>query len=367
MNYSYLKSKRFLWPTGLMAVFLVVGLLLLQYGPTKYTSLQRTLIQWDGVHYLSIARDGYEKFPCDYDPTYICGNVGWFPMYPLVSRLLMGVGITAGWSVLLTSWLSLWGALLVLFYLFESVLDRKAALFGVIALLLFPSSFYFLTAFPYSQYLLLSSVTLLLLYQKRFWWMALPTGLLAVTYPSGIIIALPLLWVLVRDRKKLSTNDRVGILISLFSIAAALLLYFGYNWYRFDDFLLYNHFQAQSYYAHQPTFPLVTILRSLRDVLTPGPVTIMLVFIILVTGLFYTRKIPVEWQLLMLAALLFTPSMGTTDCYYRHVVIAFPLFAMIGVSHHSKWRWWLFGAYIIAALWLAGSVFMRAYRLGELM
>ena len=68
MNYSYLKSKSFLWPTILTIVFILVYSFLLQAGQPKYYELTRTLIQWDCQHYLSIARDGYEKFPCGWNP-----------------------------------------------------------------------------------------------------------------------------------------------------------------------------------------------------------------------------------------------------------------------------------------------------------
>ncbi len=367
MNYYFLKNKRFLWPTGLFLLFLICYLILFQIGDVKYYNLARTLTQWDAVHYLSIADSGYEKFPCDYNPSYICGNVGWFPFYPLVARIVTMAGIDANLAVLLVSWLSFWAALIIIFYLLESMFNRRTALLSLVALLLFPTSFYFLTAFPYSLYLLLTSIVFLLLHKKRYTWLFLPSGFLAVTYPSGIIIALPLLYCLVRNWREHSRSDRLGLVAGILSTGLALLLYYSYNWIRFDDFFLYNHFQAQSYYAHGISFPLLTVYKSLLVLNSSNPVFTALVYMLAVVVLFYTRRVPVGWQIFLFAALLFTPSFGTTTCYYRHIVIAFPLFVMVGAATESNWRLGLYGLYVIVSVYLTGSVFLHAYKLGRLM
>ena len=367
MNYSIFKSKRFLWPTGLFLIFLIAYLILFQIGDTKYFTLKRTLTQWDGVHYLSIADEGYVKFPCGYDPSYICGNVGWFPFYPLASRVFTSVGVNPNIAVLLMSWLSFWAALVIIFYLLDKLFARRAAVLSLIALLTFPTSFYFLTAFPYSLYLLLSSIVFLLLYKKRYSWLFLPCGMLAATYPSGIIIALPLLYLLIKNWKDHLQPDRIKLSAAILSVGIALLLFYTYNWLRFDDFFLYNHFQEQSYYAHEMSFPLLTMFRSLRDLNNGDPVFLALVFLLVTAALFYSRQVPVGWQIFMFAALLFTPTFGTTTCYYRHIVIAFPLFVMIGLSSRARWRIGLYGAYVIACVYLTGAVFLKAYKLGQLM
>src|SRR4051794_20382721 len=58
--------------------------------------------RWDSVHYLSIARSGYEMFNCWDRPGYqeagfrdvICGNVAWFPGYPMTVRLVATTGLS---------------------------------------------------------------------------------------------------------------------------------------------------------------------------------------------------------------------------------------------------------------------------------
>ena len=49
------------------------------------------------------------------------------------------------------------------------------------------------------------------------------------------------------------------------AMVLSLVSYFVYYWWKFDDFLLYFHFQGQSYYGHEATFPLWAFIASLRE------------------------------------------------------------------------------------------------------
>jgi len=371
MNHPFLKSKSLWLPTLLCLAFILLYLLLFNVGEAKFYSLFGMLIQWDGQHYLSIARDGYEIFPCPWNPGYICGNIGWFPFYPLVGRLVEQLagffGVDIRITMIAISWLSLWLALMVMYRFVANRFDDKAALFSLAALLIFPSSFYFLTTFPYSLYLLLAVFVFYLLEKGRYALIAIPSGLLAITYPSGVVIGLPILFALIAKWKKLDRNKKASLFAALFAIGLTLFLYFCYYWWKFGDFFLYHRFQAQSYYAHKLTLPLIPIAKSLIILNSGNPVFIMLLFTLITVVLFYSRKIPASWQLFMFGILLFTPSFGTTMCYYRHIVVAFPLFVMIGVSVNSRWRKYLLIPYTLASVVLMWKVFLAYYKAGMLM
>lgn len=367
MNILRLKSKSFLLPTLLWLLFLLTFLILLQTGPTKFDSLLRTLIQWDGRLYLSIARDGYDMYPCANDPINICGNAGWFPMYPIAARLLALTGLDHRIAILAVSWLSLWLALLVLYRLVKRRYGDRVALISLVCLLLFPGSFYYLTAFPYALYLLLAVIALHLLDTEQFRWLALPCAALTLTYPSGFVIAAPVLWVLATRFKQLSKSSKLSLAGTPVAMALALLTYCLFYYWRFDNFFLYFTIQAQSYYAHEPAFPLWTIARSLIDLPWTSPVGLILLFTTFATGLFYTKKLPAPWQVYMFSLLLFTPTAGTTDCYYRHIVIAFPLFVMIALAVTEPRRRKLLPLYIVVCLVLIYTVYLPAYKAGALM
>jgi len=367
MRFVNLKSKGFCLPTTLFLVFVVVQVALLQTGHRRSYTLSGNLIQWDAEHYLSIARDGYETFPCGFDPSYICGNIGWFPFYPMVTRAVASLGLDTRTALILVSWLSLWLALLILYRLVANRFDSRVALYSLVAMLLFPGSFYFLTGFPYSLYLLLTVSIFYLLESNRLWGVIPLMACLAVTYPSGIVIGLPILFVLVSKWTKTDNRSRLALTVGLAGIGLALVAHFSYYWLEFGDFFLYMKFQAQSYYAHHVNFPLLVIARTLSTLPLRQPECIMLIFTISVVILFYRRRIPVSWQIFMFGVLLFTPTMGTTTCYYRHIVVAFPLFVMIADNINSRWRRYALGVYAVVSIYLNLSILLRDFKAGVLM
>ena len=197
--------------------------------------------------------------------------------------------------------------------------------------------------------------------------MAILAGLLAVTYPSGVVIGLPVLYVLVTRWRELTANHRLTLVAALVGIVLALFLYCGYYWWQFDDFFLYQRFQAQSYYAHHLTLPLLPIINSLVERPWQDPVFIILLFMVITVIVFYSRRIPVAWQLYLFGVLLFTPTFGTTTCYYRHIVVVWPLFVMIGISAESRRRRWLWIPYAVISVSLMVMVFLKYFKAGQLM
>lgn len=367
MNSNFFKSKNFLIPTVVWIVSVAIYWLALGDDGRKHDSLVRTMIQWDGRLYVSIARDGYERFPCPGRPDDICGNGGWFPLYPILGAIVSWSGIGHDYSMLMVSWLAFWLALLVLYRAVEQKFDAMTALASLLALIVFPGAFYYLTAFPYSVYLALAVTAMYLLDRSHYRWLWLVTAALTLTYPSGALIGLPVAFVLWRDFRKITNVDRLYIVTALASVPIAILIYFGYYWWEFGDFWLYLRIQSQSYYAHETSFPLWVIYRSLVELPAGSPVFVTLLFALASTLVFFTRRMAAQWQLYLLALLLFTPTMGTTDCYYRHVVVTFPLFVMIALSLRTKWRRWLVIGYVVAAGAVNWWLLLPAYRAGDLM
>ena len=307
-------------------------------------------------------------------------------MYPLVAAiagtLLVPLGLEMRWVMIVTSLICFWLALLVLYRLVLMKYGQRVALLSILSLILFPTSFYYATAFPYSLYLLLVAIVFLLLEEKRYLLAAVPAGLLAITYPSGVIIALPLFRMMLRewfDGRRLPTESRniltsqvrwtsrwPALGVATTAVGLALVTYCIYYWWQFDNFWLYFDFQAKPYYSHEPAFPLIAIARSLFNLPAGNPVFVMLLFVIATTTVFYRRIIPISWQLYMFGVLLFTPAAGTTVCYYRHIIIVFPLFVMIALTIETR-RKWLLPLYAVTSLSFAWFVFIKAYKLGLLM
>lgn len=361
------KSTSFWVPTTGFLIFLSFYLVLFSLDGNKYYTLDRMLTQWDAQHYFSIADRGYEMFPCSYGGGYICGNIGWFPFYPLISALIAYIIPAVNWVMLIISWLSFYLSLLLIFNLVDRRFSHKAAILTTITILVFPASFYYLSAFPYSLMMLLAVLTFYILERKKYHLLPFLAGPLAVTYPSGILIILPLCFYLIKNRSTLRANDKKWLVGSMAAPVIALLLYGLYYQLQFGDFFLYLKFQAQSYYSHQMNFPLLVIWDSFRNLTLADPVNLSLLYIMVGLIIFYNKKLPAVYQIFMWAILLFTPTLGTTDCYYRHIIVAFPLYIMLGSSFEINWRRYLLPLYLIAGFILNWWIFIPAYRSGQLM
>jgi hypothetical protein len=64
--------------------------------------------------------------------------------------------------------------------------------------------------------------------------------------------------------------------------------------------------------------------------------SIIIVFVVITLLLFATKELGVVYWVYGLAFLLFTPTLGTMESIYRQVIIAFPLYLMVGVSKKSE-------------------------------
>lgn len=362
-----IRSRKFWLPTTIFALYLIIVLIALQVGGRKYRSLTRELSAWDGQHYLSIARSGYEMYPPNSVTPRITGNVGWFPLYPLLGRLVSMTGLSMPWSMVVSSWLWFWLAMLVLYRVIDSKYGERSAIFTMLAMLVYPTSFYFVTGFPYSLYLLLASLVFYLLNSRKYAFLIIPAAGLAVTYPSGAVIGLPLTYHLARHWTSLSRSQRLWLMAAIASIGAALFLYFLHYHFKFGDFFLYLTYQNQWFHGHALTFPLLTFYKYLVKLSFIHLEILILVLTLGTAMLVYTVRVDGEWQLYMIGILLFTPTFGSIQCYYRHIIVAFPLFLMLGLAVNDRWRKYVVGLYAIASLLLAYWGFVPAFKKGMLM
>lgn len=107
--------------------------------------------RWDSEHYLSIAKTGYEMFRCrerhpDF-PDVVCGNVAWFPGYPMGIRALSATGLSYETAAVVIAEASLLGMFAVLWWLLGARLTWATGLTLAIGAV-FPGGVYFHAMFP---------------------------------------------------------------------------------------------------------------------------------------------------------------------------------------------------------------------------
>jgi len=141
--------------------------------------------RWDSAHYLSISRDGYEMFNCWDRVGYaeagfrdvICGNVAWFPGYPVVVRMVSGTGLSSDLAAIVVSKLALLAMFALLWWLIGARLNLTTGLTMAIGAV-FPGGIYYHAVFPIALGTLALMVTIVGI-RRSSWTLAAIGGFVA--------------------------------------------------------------------------------------------------------------------------------------------------------------------------------------------
>jgi len=330
---------------------------------------------WDVKHYLDISETGYDVHPCtpgiDGRAGEICGNPGWYPMWPLVVKFfrpLMGGEFRTAFIGLAFAFTFV--SFILLFHFMNRHYDLKTAILTVLATALGPASFYLLTGFPYALFMLLFIIYLLLLYQKGGIFRDIGLFIIALaislTYPTGILIAaIPMIWYWYEgkttDKPIRTASYWLGLAGYIIPFVLGPLLLWTYFYIEFDDFFLQLHFQAK--YDRIWAFPFWIMLKSLFKQPLLGPENVVIIWYGLAFLIFIPFRIKRELWIAAVILYLFSLTTGTTMSIYRHYLIIFPVYMIIAFSSRPLW---LKVVYIILGLIISLKVLFplfMAYRL----
>ncbi len=151
---------------------------------TWTVQMHQGLFAWDGVFYRTIARFGYEAA----GPA----STRFHPLFPLLGGSAIGVLVVANLAALL--------AAAAVHRLGVDVLDdadlarRAATIVGVA-----PPAFTLVWAYAEGLFLLLSALLLLALHHRRWWVVAALGALATLARPTGVLLVIPVVAVLVGD------------------------------------------------------------------------------------------------------------------------------------------------------------------------
>ena len=308
---------------------------------------------WDGEHYVALAADGYLQPPSNASPAF-------FPLYPLLIRGLAGLfggplsqPALSAWGPLV-SLLALPFALYFVYRIAEDGWGERAARVAVLTLALFPTSFFFNAAYTESLFLALSAGSLWAVRVRRDLLLAcLLAGLATATRNVGVFLLVPLAYEWLGNAREYRWR---GVYLAL--APSGLALYAAYLWWRFGDPLLF--YTQQSRWGREATGPLDTLLGALTrggqgiaglfsprlwadpslgrvaDALAAANNAYNLIFLglalaLLVAGL---KVLPPDLSayslLLILPPTLFGTPQGPLMGLPRYVLVAFPLFIVLG-------------------------------------
>ena len=188
-------SRALVWVAGVAAVVVYglhgdnAGL----YDPAGLTrpfgevgdALVAPAARWDAMWFLAIAEDGYEG-----------QRAAFFPLYPLLVRMLAPVAVGPVVAGIAVSLACLFGALVLLHRLVALDFGREAAALTVLLVALFPGALWFSAVYSEALFLLLSAGAVYAARTGRWAWAGVAGALAASTRSAGLVLLVPLalLW-----------------------------------------------------------------------------------------------------------------------------------------------------------------------------
>ena len=315
---------------GYVAITLAVGLAHGRHDPAALLDSWR---QWDTGWYLDISRRGY------FDPA----TAVFFPLYPAA---IAGIAAVLGEPSRLAAALVLanGGALAAIVGMVALGVQEVGEAAGRLSVLLFlsyPFAFYLAAAYTEGPFIAFAVWSVVMARRGR-WGPAAGLAFLAgLTRVTAIILILPLVWELGRQRGW--WNPWLAPLAG--AVPAAVLLFMAYLWRRFGDPLLFLKEQSLAWHRHPVDIFTVLPRAAARILRLPlldetrwvqtAEVTAVLLFAALTV--FAVRRQPLSFTLFMVGLLyLSVASPITTGPYYLQSAGRFLLAAVPGFLYAAR-------------------------------
>lgn len=319
---------------------------------------------FDGVHYLSIAANGY------------LDNQGFFPLYPILIRILafvLGGGepftlayFASGFAISNISFIL---ALFVFYKLVKIDFSKKIALQAIFFLLVFPTSFFFASLYTESLFLLLSLLSFYAARKKKWVFAGLLGALLSATRLTGIFILPALLYEFFLSEKKIVSAKALPLLM----VPLGLSSYVFYLFLRFGNPLLFiqaheNINPTRSVYSPvlfpQTIFRYSKILTSISYTQYEWWIALLelsaFTFAVLTLYLAWRYKIRLSYIIFAGLAFIVPVSSGTFSGLPRYILILFPMFIALSLIKSPLVKL-VYSAVSIILLFILLMLFSRGY------
>ncbi len=342
----------YIFITWVVSIILVsfVGFSTLPHSGQFSNDFFTSFSNWDGGHFLGIARNGYsEKF-----------QYAFFPLYPLAIRGLTQITQNYLISAILISIASTFLGLKLLYKLVRIYFDKRIAEKTILGLLFFPMSFYFLLVYSEGLFFLLVIATFYFLAKRKLFAATIFASLASATRLSGIAVVLGLL---------IEVITIYGVNRKNWFVLLSPLGFLIYCWY------LYNQTGDPLYFAvselhwqRNITVPVISFWETIKSLTEVGfinshfNVFLDLIFAIFGVGMVARtfRFLPPSFSIYSLLSVLlplFTPTLSSMP---RFLLPIFPIFIVLALNKNKNL---FFGYQLISTMLLSifATLFLNGY------
>lgn len=281
----------------------------------------QSFANWDGAHYISIAKSGYqEQF-----------QYAFFPLYPILIKFFGEITGDFLLSAILINLISSFLAANTFYQLVRIEFNKQYAQKALLSLLFFPMSFYFLTAYTEGLFLLLAVSTFLFVRKGNLFLATVTAALASATRPAGVAVVLSLLVYVYLTLGKIGKNWYV--LLSPLGI----LFYSLYLFFQTGDPLYF--IQAQLHWHTGFAIPGSAILHTLKQLLVPGFLAnnfrdfldfVMVVFAVSMIFKVW-KRLSLDYAIFSIFSLIMPLFSQTLAATSRYLLTIFPIFIVLAL------------------------------------
>lgn len=276
---------------------------------------------WDGRYYLSIAENGYlEDF-----------QYAFFPLYPLLIKLLTIFTRDYLFSAVIISISASFLGFQILYKLVALDFDKKTAEKTVLALIFFPTSFYFLTAYSEGLFFLLAVTSLYFLRVNKLFPAIIFASLASATRITGLALVIA---VLIEMQLTVGIS-RKNWYVLLAPLGFVIYCLFLYN--QASD--LFYFLTAEKHWQRQLSIPGFSFWDTIKSLTTPNFINshfspvLDLIFATLGLGLAIRsfRFLPISYSLFAILSVGLPLLTHTLSSIPRFLLPVFPIFILLGL------------------------------------
>jgi len=307
-----------IWAVSVLTIF-YLGYSGIHHSGLFADDFIKSFANWDGGHYLGIA-DGYDqKF-----------QYAFFPLYPLVINLFSKVTGNIFTSGILISAVSTFFAFHFFYNLILMDFGKEYAKKGLLALMFFPMSFYFLTVYTEGLFFLLTVATFVFARRKLLVLATITASLASATRLAGLGVVISLFAFLYFTKNLKRKNWFV------FFAPLGFILYCVYLQNQTGD--PFYFLQAERYWNRSLVLPGSALAHSFKLLITPGFIgqnfNSFLDFIFTVFGIVMTwkvwKKLGIDYAIFSIISLFLPLFSPTIVAIPRYLLTIFPIFILCG-------------------------------------
>ncbi len=313
--------------------------------PSKLPYFLWSFANFDGVHYLTIIKQGYSA---QFTQVF-------FPLYPIIIRLFSNIfywinSILAGLIVTNAFFLM---AMFVFFKLVRLDCKDKLAKWSILFLLIFPTSFFFGSLYTESLFILLVFLAFYAARKKKWWLAGLFGGLASATRLAGIFLLPALLWEWQKNKiKNINNLSSIFRLLSspiLYLVPLGLIMYMVYLQFAFGDWLYFWHAQPVfgAERSGQGIILLPQVIFRYFKIFTSVTYTteafwvafsevFFTLFAIFMLAIGHKKKVRASYLIFSWLGVITPTLTGTFSSMPRYILIAFPIYIILGMIRNDN-------------------------------